>query len=55
MCYDADFKSCFARLPSQGSKDLVKRDFLDIYLIMFSESAISEMQNLWASSFFQNV
>ena len=28
------------------------RDFLDIYLTTFSESVISEIQNLWESSFF---
>ena len=30
----------------------LKRDFSDIYLTTFSESAISERQNLWQSSFF---
>ena len=30
----------------------LKRDFLDIYLTTFSESVISEIKNLWGSSFF---
>ena len=29
----------------------LKRDFLDIYLTMISESVILEIQNLWGSSF----
>ena len=33
-------------------KSPVKRDFSGIYLIAFSESAISEIQKLWGSSFF---
>ena len=33
-------------------KGPLKRDFLDICLITFSESVISEIQNLWGSSFF---
>ena len=48
---DADFNSVWARLPYCLSKHPLKRDFLDIYLTTFSESVISKLQNLWASSF----
>ena len=41
------------RLPSCLSMGPLKRDFLDIYLTAFSESGISEIQNLCGSSFFQ--
>ena len=41
-----------ARLPWWLSKGPLKRDFLDIYLTTFSKSVISEIQNLWGSSFF---
>ena len=49
-CY-ADFNSASVCLPCCLSKDPLKRDFLDIYLTTFSESVISEIQNLWGSSF----
>ena len=52
MCSDADFKSSWARLPCCLSKDLLKRDFLDIYLTTFSESVISKIKNLRGLSFF---
>ena len=52
MSYDADFNSFSARLPYCFSKGLLKQDFLDIYLIAFSESVISEIQKLRWSSFF---
>ena len=51
-CCDADFNSAWVCLPCCLSKDPLKRDFLDIYLTTFSESVISEIQNLWGSSFF---
>ena len=35
------------------SKGSLERDFLDIYLTMFSESVISDRQKLWGSSFFR--
>ena len=46
-CCDADFHSTWARLPCCLSKGRLKREFLDIYLTTFSESVISEIQNLW--------
>ena len=52
MCCDADFKSSWARLPCCLSKDPLKRDFLDIYLTTFSESATSKIQNLRGLSLF---
>ena len=51
MCYDADFKSACAQLPFCLLKGPLKQDFLDIYLTTFSESEISETQNLWGLSF----
>ena len=48
----AHLNSALARLPICFSKGPLKRDFLDIYLTMFSESVISEIQKLWRSSFF---
>ena len=50
----AHLNSALARLPICFSKGPLKRDFLDIYLTMFSESVISEIQKLLGSSFFQN-
>ena len=52
MCYDADFKSACAQLPFCLLKGPLKQDFLDIYLTTFSESVVSEIQNLQGSSFF---
>ena len=51
-CCEADFHSPWERLPCCLSKGPLKVDFLDIYLTMFSEYVVSEVQNLWASSFF---
>ena len=48
---DAYFNSALARLPWSLLKGPLKWDFLEIYLTTFSESVISEIQNLWASSF----
>ena len=48
----ADLNSAWARLPCCLSKGGLKGDVLDIYLTTFSESVISEMQNLWGSFFF---
>ena len=39
-------------LPYCLWKHIVKQDFSDIYLTTFSESVISEIQNLWGPSFF---
>ena len=50
-CCDADFNSAWAHWPYCLSKHPLKQDFLDIYLTTFSESVISEIQNLWGSSF----
>ena len=38
-------------MPCGLSKGHLKRDFSDIYLTTYSESLISEIQNLWGSSF----
>ena len=46
MCSDADFNSVWARLPCCLGKGPLKQDFFDIYLATFSESIISEIQNL---------
>ena len=51
-CCDADFDSAWARIPCCLLKGPPKRDFLEIYLTRFSESLISEIQQLWGSSFF---
>ena len=51
MCTDADLKSASARLQCCLSKGPLKDDFLDIYVTTFSESVISEIQNLWGSYF----
>ena len=50
--YDAGFNIVWTLLPYCLSKGLLKRDFLDIYLTTFSESVISNMQNLWGLSSF---
>ena len=52
-CCDADFKRAWALLPCCLSKGLLKKDFFDIYLTAFSQSVISEIQNLWGSSFYE--
>ena len=46
-CCDADFNRAWAHLRCCLSKGWLKREFLDIYLTTFSESVISEIQNLW--------
>ena len=51
-CCDADFSGVWARLPYCLSKHPLKRAFLNIYLTTFSESVISEIQKLWASSLY---
>ena len=48
----ADFNNAWARLTCCLSNCPLTRDVLDIYLITFSESVISEIQNLWLSSFY---
>ena len=48
---DAGFNSCRAGLPCCLPKGPLKWDFLAIYLTTFSESVISDIQNLWGSSF----
>ena len=50
-CSDEDYNSVWARLPYFLSRHPLKRDFLDIYLTMFSESVISEIRKLSQSSF----
>ena len=52
MCCDVDFKSAWAGLPCCLLKNSLKRDILDIYLTTFSQSIISERQNLRRLSFF---
>ena len=54
-CWDADFNSSLAHLPSGLSKRSLKIDFLGIYLTAFSKSVIAEIQKLWGHLFFQNV
>ena len=51
-CCDVHFNSALAGLLHCLSKGPLKRDILDIYLTTLSESVISEIQNLWGSSFF---
>ena len=51
-CCDEDLNSAWARLPCCFWKGPLKRDFLDIYQITFSESVIYEPQKLWLSSFY---
>ena len=46
------FQQYYARLPSCLFIRSLKRGFLNMYLTTFSESVISEIQNLWGSSFF---
>ena len=46
------FRQCLGTLTIFLSKHPLKRHFLDIYLTTFSESVISEIQNLSTSSFF---
>ena len=50
-CCDAGFNSVWARLPCCSWEGSIKRDFLDIYLTMFSESLTSKIHTLWGSSF----
>ena len=50
--FDEDFKSSWSPLTSSFLKGPLEREFWDIYMTMFSESVISEIQNLWGSSFF---
>ena len=50
-CSDADFNSPWARLPCCLLKCPLNWSFLDIHLTTFSESVISEIQNLWGSFF----
>ena len=47
-----DFNSALARLLCCLSKGFLKRGFLDMYLITFSESAISKLQNRRGSFLF---
>ena len=51
-CCDEDLNSAWTRLPCCFSKVPLKRDFLDIYQIRFSQSVISEPQKLWLPSFY---
>ena len=46
------FQQCLGQFTMFSSKDPLKIDFLDIYLITFSESVLSEIKNLWESSFY---
>ena len=48
---DAHFNSAWARFACCLSRGPPKRDFLDVYPTTFSESVISEIQNLRRSSF----
>ena len=50
-CCDADFNSASGTLPCCLSKGPLECDFLDIYLTTFLESVISEIEDLWGSSF----
>ena len=50
-CCDQNLNSAWDRLPCCLSEGPLKRDFLDIYQITFSESVTSEPQKLWLSSF----
>ena len=51
-CCGVDFISGWALLPCYLSKGPLKQDFWDIYMTTALESLISEIQNLWGSSFF---
>ena len=46
------FRQCFGTFTMLLVQGPHQRDFLDIYLTTFSESVVSEIQNLWRSSFF---
>ena len=48
---EADFNRSSASLLCCFSKGSLKRGSLDIFLSKFSKSLISELQNLWGSSF----
>ena len=50
-CYEADFNSPWTRLLCWLSNGPLKVDFLEISLTMLSETVVSEVQNIWASSF----
>ena len=50
-CCDADFNSIMARWPCCLLLVPLKRHFLHICLTSLLESVISEIQNLWGSSF----
>ena len=50
-CCDVDFNSALACLQCHLSNGSLKWGFLDIYQPTFWESVISELQNLWGSSF----
>ena len=45
-----NFQQCLRTFTICLSKGWLERDFLDIYITTFSESIISEIQNLWRSS-----
>ena len=51
MCWDADFNSSSAHLPSGLSKRSLKRDFLNVYVTTFSDTVDWETQKLWGPSF----
>ena len=51
-CSNANFNGAWARFSCCLSRDTLKREFLNIYLITFSKPVILERQNLWGSSFF---
>ena len=52
---DAELNSAYARLPSGLSRQLLKQDFLDIYLTTFSQSVTSKVQNPWGSFFYSRI
>ena len=54
-CCDANFNSFLVSLPCCYLKRPLKRYFLDVCLTTFSDSVISEMQNLWGSSLFKKL
>ena len=51
-CCHTDLNGGSARLRCCFSKGPLKRDFLDIYMTIFLEVVISEIQNVRVSSFF---
>ena len=51
-CCDPDSNSAWESLPYCLSKYPLQRDFLDNYRTKYSESVISEIENLWGSTFF---